>query len=322
MKIITQILVGGLTGSLTCCVMAISLSFANPEDEIKSAAEKGHPLTAKEVNSIYADKTWFWEDGAGYFGTSHRVFKAASGKAGTATYGNGSWSADDQGRLCFNATWYSLGGHSTASVCFEHRSDDQNIYQRKLLDGKWYVFSHLPSLPDDEIKKLQPGDHVSEEYEANKRYLAEHPIATAAKKGRVLTAKELDSIYGDRTWIWPDGEGYFAMNNRGFKAASGKDAKASYADGFWTATDKGRLCFQATWYGVSGHRTSRTCFDHRSDEQNIYQRKLPGGTWAVFSHLPAQPDDGIQKLLIGDHVSDYEENKRYVIEHARRRKKK
>jgi hypothetical protein len=110
------------------------------------------------------------------------------------TYAEGSWSVNDNGRLCFDATWYGVEGHGDATrACFEHRTEDKNINKRALPDGKWFIFSHLPAQPGDEIKSLQLGDQVSENYQKNKAYLAEHKdsIGDEAAKARYLTAKEL-----------------------------------------------------------------------------------------------------------------------------------
>jgi hypothetical protein len=180
MRTLTKIVVGSLITGLTYCVVAAtSLPFAKAEDEIGAAAAKGRVLTVKELNSIYEGRSWRWTDGAGYFGAPNRVFTAWLNKGAKATYADGSWSVSDQGRLCYRATWHALTAKSmafnnTASTCFEHRTDDKIIYQRMSPKGKWYVFSHIPALPADEVQKLQPGDHVSEDYKTNKRYVAEH----------------------------------------------------------------------------------------------------------------------------------------------------
>jgi hypothetical protein len=175
MRILTKTAVGGLTVILTYCVVtATSLPVAKAEDQIAADAARGRVLTAKELNAIYEDRSWRWNNGAAYFRTPNRTFIAWVDKGAKASYADGSWSVSDPGRLCFTATWHGLGAQRRASTCFEHRTDDKNIYQRRLPDGEWYVFSHLPALPGDEIQKFQPGDHVSEEYQTNKRYLAEH----------------------------------------------------------------------------------------------------------------------------------------------------
>lgn len=144
-------------------------------------------------------------------------------------------------------------------------------------------------------------------------------VAAAADHARLVTTDELQSIYGNRSWIWKDGAGYFRVSKREFTSWVNSGSKATYADGLWFLTDQGRLCFRATWNSVSGSSKALKCFEHRTDGRHIYQRKVPDGTWYVFSHRPAAPGDEIRKLKLGDHVSPhYRRNKRYVTEHAPR----
>jgi hypothetical protein len=166
------VIIGSVTAALACCL--VSLTYAKGDDQLATAAKQGHPLTAKELNSMYEGHTWRWKDGAAYFDSKDKGFKAWVGDGAEASYADGSWSANDQGRLCFRATWYVTRGHERSTTCLELRADDKNIYQRKLPRGDWYVFSHLPALPDDEIQKLQSGDNVSESYLKNKRYVTAH----------------------------------------------------------------------------------------------------------------------------------------------------
>jgi hypothetical protein len=305
-------------------VAAFSLSSGNAQDRITIDAERGRALFATELSSIYENRTWPWPDGAAYFGAANHRFTAWLDR--DMAYAEGSWSANDSGQLCFNTIWYGVWGHSDMKLsCFEHRTEDKNIYKRALPDGKWYVFSHLPAQPGDEITKLRLGDQVSENYQKNKTYLADHkdPIADDAAKARPLTAKELASMYEGRTWLWDDGAAYFAAPNRAFIAWAGNGAKATYAEGSWSVSDQGRLCSNATWHGRQGNGQSTICWETRSDEKTIYQRKLPDGKWYILSHLPALVDDGIQKLQPGDHVSeDYQKNKRYIAGAEDPKKKK
>ena len=165
----------GPIGALSCFLLvATSFLSAHAQEQISIAAKNGHPITTKELNSIYEDHSWRWKDGAAYFSAQRHAFKAWAGSGAKASYAEGSWSAEDPGRLCFHATWYGVKGHGTSTTCLEHRTDDKNIYQRRLSKGEWYIFSHQPPLPEDEIKKIESGDRVSEGYQANKRYVAEH----------------------------------------------------------------------------------------------------------------------------------------------------
>ena len=144
------------------------------ELQLAAEAARARALSAKELSSIYDNRSWRWNDGAAHFKAGNRAFIAWVHKGSKATYADGSWSVDDRGHLCFRATWHGVGGQATTSTCFEHRTDDKNIYQRKLPNGKWYVFSHIPQQPDDEIHKIEPGDRVSSEYRINKTYVGKH----------------------------------------------------------------------------------------------------------------------------------------------------
>jgi hypothetical protein len=162
-----------LTGFvLACGVLAASGAHAIDEDPAITALAKGtRVLTVGELNALFDEKTWQWTNGAGYFGTApKRQFIAWTGND---TYADGSWSAANGGRVCFRATWHSIQGREPAETCFEHRSDNKVIYQRKLPNGAWYVFSHSPPQTGDEVQKLQRGDFVSKTYQANKKFVAE-----------------------------------------------------------------------------------------------------------------------------------------------------
>jgi Protein of unknown function (DUF995) len=313
-NVLSKIALYSLTVFLTYSVWVTLSSSAKAQDQITADAERGRALFAAELRSIYENRTWPWEHGAAYFAAANHRFIAWLDT--DKTYAEGSWSVNDNGRLCFDATWYGVEGHSDATACFEHRTEDKNIYKRALPDGKWYIFSHLPTQPGDELKKLQLGDQVSENYQKNKTYLAEHKdsIGDEAAKARYLTAKELTSTYEGHTWQWDDGAAYFAPN-RTFIAWANNGIQAAYADGSWSVSDQGRLCSNATWHGRGGNGQSTMCWEARIDEKTIYQRKLPAGKWYILAHFPARADDGIQKLEPGDHVSaGYQRNKRSVVE--------
>jgi hypothetical protein len=315
-NVLSKISLYSLTVFLSYAVLATLSSSAKAQDQITADAERGRALFATELRSIYENRTWPWDHGAAYLAAANHRFIAWLDT--DKTYAEGSWSVNDNGRLCFDATWYGVEGHGDATrACFEHRTEDKNIYKRALPDGKWFIFSHLPAQPGDEIKSLQLGDQVSENYQKNKAYLAEHKdsIGDEAAKARYLTAKELTSMYAGQTWQWDNnGAAYFAPN-RTLIAWANNGIKAAYADGSWSVSDQGRFCSNTTWHGRAGNAQSATCWETRIDEKTIYQRKLPDGKWYILAHFPARTDDGIQKLEPGDHVSgSYQRNKRYVVE--------
>jgi hypothetical protein len=314
-NVLSQLALYSLTVFLTYSVLAALSSSAKAQDQITADAERGRALFATELRSIYENRTWPWEHGAAYFAAANHRFIAWLDM--DKAYAEGSWSVNDNGRLCYDAIWYGVEGQSdTKSACFEHRTEDRNIYKRALPDGKWYIFSHLPAQPGDEITKLQLRDQVSENFQKNKNYLADltDPIGDEAAKARSLTAKELTSMYAGQTWQWADGAAYF-VPNRAFMAWANNGTKAAYADGSWFVSDQGRLCSNATWHGREGNAQSTTCWETRIDEKRIYQRKLPAGKWYILAHIPARADDEIQKLEPGDRVSGgYQRNKRSLVE--------
>lgn len=302
--------------------VTFSSSPAKAQDQITADAERGRALFAAELSSIYENHTWPWERGGAYFSAANHRFIAWLEL--DKTYAEGSWSVNDYGRLCYNAVWYGTAGQSDPkSMCFEHRTEEKNIYKRALPDGKWYIFSHLPAEPGDEIKSLKLGDQVSENYQKNKNYLAEHkdPIGEQAAKARALTAKELASVYEGRTWQWDDGASYFAPN-RAFVAWTKKGMKAAYADGSWSVSDQGRLCSNAIWHSREGNGPSTKCWETRIEEKTIYQRQLPDGKWYILAHVPALAEDEIQKLEPGNHVSEAYQTNKHVVEAADAKKKK
>lgn len=127
-------------------------------------------------------------------------------------------------------------------------------------------------------------------------------VALAATAGRTLTTEELQGIYENRTWLWDDGAGYFNGPTGPFTAAARLGRKEFYAEGDWFIKKPGRMCFQATWSAADGSADALTCFDHRRDEQRIYQRRAPFGEWYVFSHVPPVVGDEILELRSGDYV--------------------
>jgi hypothetical protein len=138
-------------------------------------------------------------------------------------------------------------------------------------------------------------------------------VAQAAQSGRALTFQELYRLYRDHSWIWDDGAGHFRVSKREFTAWTGAGSQGSYADGMWFFPDVGRLCFRAQWNAVAGSSRALTCFEHRTANGRIYQRRLPNGEWYVFANSPRQPGDEIRKLRRGDHVRpNYEANRRFI----------
>ncbi|HMF66593.1 MAG TPA: DUF995 domain-containing protein [Phyllobacterium sp.] len=117
-----------------------------------------------------------------------------------------------------------------------------------------------------------------------------------------LTSNELVKLYGNRSWIWKDGAGYFAVKQREFKAWTGEGA-GSYGVGHWFVTDPGKLCFKAVWYAKTGKASALTCFSHRKKGNIIFQKREPDGDWYPFKTSPARTGDEYRKVQPGDYAT-------------------
>lgn len=136
--------------------------------EIPGDSTAGDYLTIDELWHMYHNRSWVWSDGAGYFLNTERVFMAYTGSGADAAYAEGTWFLGEQGKLCFRATWVGGDDADEELSCFSHWKDGDVIYQRPLPDGDWYVFKSDPVKSSDEIRKLLPGDYVSQGFERNK----------------------------------------------------------------------------------------------------------------------------------------------------------
>lgn len=134
--------------------------------------------------------------------------------------------------------------------------------------------------------------------------------AAEAAGGRVnpqratpLTHKELYRLYGQKSWIWKAGAGYFSVRERRFTAWSSENGTPSYGVGRWFITGRGKLCFRAEWHAKDGSAPATTCFSHRKQGGVILQKREPAGEWYVFKNAPAKADDEFTKLRRGNYVS-------------------
>ena len=116
-------------------------------------------LSSGEVYQLYANRSWIWKEGAGYFAPK-RTFTAWSREGDKPSYAQGRWYITERGKLCFRAEWHAADGSAPATTCFSHREKKGVIYQRREPDGEWYVFKHARARTSDEFAKLRRGDHV------------------------------------------------------------------------------------------------------------------------------------------------------------------
>lgn len=160
-------------GSFLLALLATTVS--NAADAVVRTPEEAlepRSLTNGELYDIYANRTWIWEDGAGHFEVAGRRFTAFTKSGREGSYAYGRWFLTNRGRVCFRATWFAADGNAEAVTCFEHKTDGNTISQRRLPDGEWYVFSHLPPKRGDEILKLKAGNRVAASFERNKTALS------------------------------------------------------------------------------------------------------------------------------------------------------
>ncbi|WP_331375000.1 DUF995 domain-containing protein [Sinorhizobium chiapasense] len=136
------------------------------------------------------------------------------------------------------------------------------------------------------------------------------PSVAEAASGRVsaqnatpLTHEELYKLYGQKSWIWKAGAGYFSVRQRRFTAWSSENGRPSYGVGRWFITGPGKLCFKADWHAKDGSAPATTCFSHRKQGSLILQKREPNGIWYVFRNAPAKSDDEFAKLRRGNYVS-------------------
>lgn len=117
-----------------------------------------------------------------------------------------------------------------------------------------------------------------------------------------LTNEELFQLYINRSWIWKEGAGYFAVKQRRFTAWTG-EGKGGYGLGHWFLTGPGKLCFKAMWYAEAGNAPALTCFSHRKMGNIVLQKREPDGEWYPFKTAPARLSDEYRKVRPGDYVT-------------------
>ncbi|WP_163272976.1 DUF995 domain-containing protein [Chelativorans alearense] len=151
----TALLAAAVVAGLAASAFGIAAASANPNE-----ARLARPLTSNEVYQIYANRSWIWKEGAGFFAVKKREFSAWSHEGGAPSYGVGRWFITSPGKLCFRAEWRAMDGSAPAVTCFSHREKDGVIYQKREPDGEWYVFRQMPARMSDEYAKLRRGDYV------------------------------------------------------------------------------------------------------------------------------------------------------------------
>ena len=129
-------------------------------------------------------------------------------------------------------------------------------------------------------------------------------VSAPVPAGKGMDAQAVTKMYLGKTWVWPEGGGYFGPD-KSLVAWSGAGDKATYAEGKWYVTSLGTLCMRATWFTHKKGSPNLTCFEHRVDGMTILQKKLGAGSWYTFRSAPEVPTDEFAKLKDGDLVSEH-----------------
>jgi len=128
---------------------------ARPFEAVSTALDPG------DVYELFANRSWIWENGAGYFAAKDRKFTAWSREGGRPSYAEGRWFITGADKLCFRGEWHAVDGSARATNCFSHREKQGVIYQKREPDGEWYRFGQLSPRRSGELAKLRRGDHVA-----------------------------------------------------------------------------------------------------------------------------------------------------------------
>lgn len=157
--------------------LAVALSVVLPTtmpaafaSTVEEQAEQARPMTPVELRQLYGNKSWVWKTGFGYFSVKQRRFTSA---LRDGSYAEGKWFVAGDGKLCFRADWHEKAGvYRNVLSCLAHRINDRGvIYQRRVPDGDWYIFRHVPVRKSDEYRTFKPGNYVQKLLERNKRRL-------------------------------------------------------------------------------------------------------------------------------------------------------
>lgn len=101
--------------------------------------------------------------------------------------------------------------------------------------------------------------------------LASAAVANPAKKNPV-SGQDIAKIYSGKTWLWSKGGSYWAKDSS-FQAVW----EDSVGLGKWYATNKGDLCYEATWYsgGSNEGKQIKRCWRHVTDSKGALWKQDP-----------------------------------------------
>ncbi|TPI19415.1 DUF995 domain-containing protein [Mesorhizobium sp. B4-1-1] len=138
---------------------------------VEAAAKPEAAPTAFELQLLYADRTWNWENGAAYFGTDRRL-RAWTGGQDAPAVGEGRWLVTETGKMCMELAWRSKTYNTKPQrTCYSHRVEKGNIEQRKDPDGGWYDFKHAKDNPADEHRKFEAGNTKGAQFDEARKLI-------------------------------------------------------------------------------------------------------------------------------------------------------
>jgi hypothetical protein len=170
-KIRMLILLTAIAGTMSAAVAEAATPSKAAPSKAAAPPAMSKPLSSDEVYKLYANRSWIWKTGAGYFAVKKREFTAWTAD-GAGSYGLGHWFITDPGKLCFQATWYAKTGKAPALTCFSHRKKRNVVFQKREPDGEWYAFKTVPAKASDEYKNMKRGDYVTHQYNRMRKKLA------------------------------------------------------------------------------------------------------------------------------------------------------
>ena len=179
------------TQSVRCLLLTMFLAqpflFTAPvaamaEEANLSAVGAAAPLAPAELVTLYADRTWVWDNGAAYFAKDGRQLRAWT-DGQSASIGEGRWLVTKDGKLCMDAKWKTLTGSTKGRTCFRHHRLAGTIYQMKDPGGAWYVFQASPAQPGQEYDKFKPGDTTAATFEKIRQMVSPGGEAAPAPGG-------------------------------------------------------------------------------------------------------------------------------------------
>jgi hypothetical protein len=138
---------------------------------VEVAAKPDIAPTAFELQLLYADRTWNWENGAAYFGMDRHLQAWTAGQDSSAV-AEGRWLVTDTGKMCMELAWRSKTYKTKPRrTCYSHRVENGNIEQRKDPDGAWYGFKHAKDDPADEHRKFEAGNTKGAQFDETRKLI-------------------------------------------------------------------------------------------------------------------------------------------------------